>query len=191
MSAFRSFLFIILFLISSGCITTRGLNEIKSDPYPVVQKGKTETRYADPDNSVSIEVKTIKKTNPVKNLAIYYPTLFPGGLPVRAGDTEEYLRVQGKNAYKVTFKPTMIRKRKRYTEGEPIPPGWVKGKMEDPDGGKTAEILYGPVIPKQLVLYLIEGDTMVYNIVLTAEDGEIESAKQKFEQFVQNDIAYK
>jgi hypothetical protein len=191
MTTLRSFSLIFLFLILSGCLTTRGLSEIKADPYPVIQKGRSQVRYADPGDSVSIEVKTVKKTNPVKNLAIYYPTLFPGGLPVRAGDTEEYVRAQGKNAYKVTFKPTQIRNRKRYTEDDPIPPGWVKGKMEDADTGKTKEVLYGPVIRRQLVLYLIEGDTTVYYILLRAEGDEIENAKQKLERFVQNDIAYK
>ncbi len=178
----------------TGCFSARGITEIQSRPYAVVYEDDSTTRLSNPDDSVFIEARRAKLPRPLENLAVHYSALFPGGETVRPGDTEEYTKVDGKNAYKVVFKTSYIQKRTRVDPAktdESPPPGWTKVTMEDPDTGKQIPVLYGPSIPKQKTLYLVEGPSYVYYIFMRAEGDAIDSAQKKFENFVQKEIKYK
>jgi len=150
-------------------------------------------RFGDKDDSVFMEVRTAAIPRQLENLAVHYASLFPGGEIVRPGDGEEYLKINGHNTYKVIFRPEYIRQRKRVTDKDKLddtPQGWTLRQIEDPGTGKPIPVLYGPVIQRQKILYLVEGKKFVYYVFLRADGESIEAAAKKFENFVRNDIAY-
>lgn len=178
----------------AGCFSARGITEIESRPYPIIYEDDSSTRFGNADDSVFIEVRRTKVSKPLENLAVPYAALFPGGEAVRPGDAEEYTKIDGKNAYKVVFRTSYIRKRTREDpkgSDSPPPPGWTKTTMEDPDTGKQIPILYGPAVPRQKALYLVEGDTYIYYVFMRADGEAIEGARKKFEDLVQKQIKYK
>jgi len=185
-----------LFAVLAGCLAARGITEITTFPYPVTYQDDSTARFGDADDNVFIEVRRTQTSRPVENLAIHYAALFPGGEIIRPGDNEEYLKLDGKNAYKVVFRTKYIRKRKRAPErnsSEPgkVPTGWTPATMEDPVSGKKMKILLGPVIPQQRVLYLVQGDSYLYYIFWRADGDDIDPSRKKFEQFVRQEINYK
>ncbi|MBI5248672.1 MAG: hypothetical protein HY912_04190 [Desulfomonile tiedjei] len=185
--------FLVIGLLA-GCFSARGLTEIQSSPYTGTYEDDSTARFSNPDDSVFFEVRRTKVSRPLENLAVHYAALFPGGEVIRPGDAEEYTKIDGKNAYKVVFKTNYIRNRKRVDPkriDEPVSPGWTKVSIEDPDTGKQIPVLYGPVIPRQRVLYLVEGDSYIYYIVMRADGDAIESVRKRFEDFVRKDIKYK
>ncbi len=163
-------------------------------PYPLTYEDDSTARFSNPDESVFIEVRRTPVSRPLENLVVHYPSLFPGGEIVRPGDAEEYTKIDGKKAYKVTFKPTYIQRRKRLdpkNEDDPPPDGWTKVTIADPDTGKSIPALYGPTIPRQKILYLVEGDSYIYYIFMRADGEAIDSARKKFDDFVGKEIKYK
>jgi len=185
-----------LFVVLAGCFAARGIAEITTFPYPVVYQDDSTARFGDEDDKVFIEVRRIQTARPLENLAIHYAALFPGGEIIRPGDSEEYLKLDGKSAYKVVFRTKYIRQRKRVSEKSSsdsgkVPTGWTSATMEDPATGKKMKILLGPVIPQQRVLYLVQGDSYLYYIFWRADGDEIEKSRKKFEQFVRQEINYK
>ncbi|MBI4964743.1 MAG: hypothetical protein HY913_15805 [Desulfomonile tiedjei] len=179
--------------IIAGCFAAGGISEIRSFPYPLVYQDEGLERFSDAESDTFIEVRKAKISRPIDNLAIHYQALFPGGEIIRPGDHEEYLSINGKNAYKVVFRTKYIRKRKRVpdqtADAEP-PPGWTRKTIEDPVSGKPIPVLYGPVIPQERILYLVEGSTYLYYILMSADGDAIESARKKFEKFVREDVKY-
>jgi hypothetical protein len=177
----------------SGCFASGGISEIRVFPYPLVYEDESLERFADPQNDTAIEVRKAKISRPLDNLAIHYQALFPGGEIIRPGDHEEYLKMNGKNAYKVVFRTKYIRKRKRLPEqaaNAEVPAGWTRKTIEDPITGKPIPVLYGPVIPQEKILYLVEGSTYLYYILMSADGDEIEPARKRFEKFVREDVQY-
>jgi hypothetical protein len=177
----------------AGCFSAHGIQEIKSHPYTLVYEDDSTARFSGKEDSVFLEVRTAPIPRPLENLAVHYPTLFPGGEVVRPGDGEEYLKIDGHTAYKVVFRPEYIRQRKRVTDKEQlkdIPPEWTEKTIEDPVTGKPITALYGPVIPRQKILYLVEGKKFVYYIFLRADGKSIEPARKRLEDFVGKDIRY-
>jgi hypothetical protein len=184
---------VLLPCLLAGCFSAHGLQEIKSHPHALVYEDDSTARFADKEDTVFIEVRTAPIPRPLENLAVHYSTLFPGGTIVRPGDGEEYTKIDGRTAYKVMFQPEYIRRRKRVPEKEElkdIPPGWTVRTIEDPVTGKPIQVLYGPVIPRQKILYLVEGKKFVYYIFMRADGESIEPARKKFEDFVGKDIRY-
>jgi hypothetical protein len=185
----------VLFLLA-GCFGNRGLTEIKKNPYSLAYQDDSTAQFADGTDNVFIEVRKTKTSRPLENLAIHYPALFPGGEIIRPGDSEEYLKINGNNAYKVAFRTKYIRKRKR-VEGilgdtrNKIPEGWTAMTMEDPLTGKPIPVLYGPVIPEQRSLYLVQGNSNIYYMFLRADGDAIESATKEFDTFVREGIEYR
>lgn len=179
----------------AGCIASHRLKEISGKPYPVTYEDDVTARFGDPEDNVFIEVRRAEMSRPLDNLAVHYGTLFPGGEVIRPGDSEEYVDIDGRKSYKVTFKPRYIRKRKRATqtsEGkEDVPPGWQAVTMPDPATGKTARVLYSPAIPRERTLYLVPGKSHVYYLSLRADGDSIPGARKNFEQFVRTAIAYR
>lgn len=179
----------------AGCFSARGITEITSHPYPAIYQDDSTARFGTPDDTVLIEVRRAKTPRPLENLAIYYPSLFPGGEIIRPGDSEEYVKLHDKDAYKVVFGTKYIRKRKRLPdkskEPESVPPGWTAAKMEDPETGQSVGVAQGPVIPRQRVLYLVQGEPYIYYVALRADGDTIESARGKFETFVRDGIKYR
>jgi len=179
--------------VVSGCFASGGISEIRAFPYPLVYEDESLERFADSQSDTSIEVRKAKISRPLDNLAIHYQALFPGGEIIRPGDHEEYLKIDGKNAYKVAFRTKYIRKRKRIrnqaTDAE-TPPGWTRKTIEDPVSGKPIPVLYGPVIPQEKILYLVEGSTYLYYILMSADGDAIEPARKRFEKFVREDVQY-
>lgn len=178
-----------------GCLATRGIIDVGSRPYPIIYEDESTEKFSNPGGNVFIEVRRRKISRPLENLAIHYAALFPGGEVVRPGDIEEYVKIDGKNAYKVVFRTNYIRRRKRVDANAKLapgdaPPGWTLMNIEDPTTGKPMPVLYGPVIPRQKILYLVEGDLYVYYILMTADGDSIEPARKKFEEFVRKDIKY-
>jgi hypothetical protein len=179
-----------------GCLFAHRINEIRENPYPVTYEDDSTVKYSDKEDDVLVEVRRAKISRPVDNLAVHYVTLFPGGEAIKPGDTEEYVKVRGKDAYKVTFKKKYVRKRKRVLEGSEtlpadIPPEWTSVTITDPDTGKLIPVLYGPVIPRERMLYLVPGASEVYAVFLRADGDAIEPARKRFEKFVQDEIDYK
>jgi hypothetical protein len=175
-----------------GCMSGVSLSQIKTKPAPLVYQDDSAAKFNDPEDTVFVEVRTTAISKPIENLAIHYFSLFPDGETIRAGDTEEYVTVNDKNAYKVVFRPTYIRKRERIDAKEKqIPSGWKTATIEDPYTTKPVRIMYGPVIPRQKILYLVEGRKYVYYVLLRADGDAIEPAGRKFEDFVKNGINYK
>jgi len=182
-------------MLLAGCLATRGIIDVGSHPYPLIYEDDSTEKFADADQTVFIEVRRRKISRPLENLAIHYAALFPDGEIIRPGDTEEYVKIDGRNAYKVVFRTNYIRRRKRVetkdklTPGE-APPGWTLMNIEDPTTGKPTPVLYGPVIPRQRILYLVEGDLYIYYVFMRADGDSIEPARKKFEDFVRKDIKY-
>jgi hypothetical protein len=182
--------------ILAGCLVAKGMTEIESGPYPLVYQDDSTARFSNPDDTVFLEVRRVKASKPLENLAIHYTALFPGGEIIRPGDSEEYLKINGKNAYKVIFKPNYIRKRKRIQTDQPgssdkPEAGWSVETIEDPVTGKLVSIMKGPVIQQQRLLYLIRGEDYLYYVFLRTDGESIESAKKKFETFVREGIKYR
>lgn len=152
-------------------------------------------RFGTSDDSVLIEVRRARTSRPLENLAIHYASLFPGGEIIRPGDSEEYVKLNDKNAYKVVFGTKYIRKRKRIPDqgkqSESIPEGWSAAKMEDPETGQSVAVARGPVIPRERILYLVQGDPYVYYVSMRADGEAIESARDRFEKFVRQEIKYR
>lgn len=182
-------------LLLTGCIGARGLKEITASPYPLIYEDDSIARFGSTDDNAFVEVRKTDVSKPLEHLAVHYRSLFPGGEIVRPGDREEYVKVNGKNAYKVVFRTTYIRKRKRLDNSstdtsQSIPDGWTRATMEDPVTGEVIRVLHGPVIPQQKILYLVQGDPYIYYILLRADGDVIKSAREKFEKFVNEDIKY-
>jgi hypothetical protein len=183
---------IVLSCAIHGCMSGANLSLIKSKPAPLVYQDDSAARFNDPEDTVFVEVRTAGISKPIENLAIHYFSLFPDGEAIHNGDTEEYSTVNGRNAYKVLFRPAYIRKRERIDAKEKqIPAGWKTATIEDPHTAKPVRIMYGPVIPRQKILYLVEGRKYVYYVFLRADGDAIEGAGRKFEDFVKNGIDYK
>jgi len=188
---------IVLILVTflQGCFAASHMAEIAAHPYPLIYEDDLDAKFADTKDNVFIEVRKTATSRPVEHLAVHYSSLFPDGELIRPGDAEEYVKVGGKNAYKVVFATKYIRKRKRLdpkTANDPksIPEGWSRVTMEDPVTGKRIPVLHGPVIPQLRILYLVQGDPSVYYVFLRADGQAIESAKKRFEKFVNEEIKY-
>jgi len=177
----------------AGCVTTRGISEIKAFPYPIVYEDESMERFADAETGATIEVRKAKISRPLESLAVHYQAIFPGGEIIRPGDHEEYVKIADRNAYRVVYRQKYIRKRKREdgkTSGGEIPQGWTRRAIEDPATGKPINVLYGPIVPQQRILYLVEGSEHLYYVLLTADGDSIDAARKKFEKFVKEDIQY-
>lgn len=178
-----------------SCFGKRGITEVKYKPYAVDYEDDSTLRLSDQTDEIFVEVRATSTSKPMENLAIHYPALFPGGEIIRPGDREEYVRINGHTAYKVTFGPKYIRKRKRIPEAErgkktAIPEGWTATTMEDPVSGKPIPVMYGPVIPQQKILYLVQGKSRVYYILMKADGDSIEKATRSLDSFVKEGIDY-
>ena len=185
---------LLLFGFLGGCFGARGMTEIRYEPYPLIYQDDSLQRYGDRDDYVLIEVRRVTISRPLENLAIHYRSFFPGGEIIRTGDLEEYLKIGDKNAYRVVFRTSYIRRRKTPkspAETEKVPEGWTLRDALDPLTGKSMSVLYGPVIPREKMLYLVEGKGYLYYIFLRADGDAIESARKKFEEFVTKGIDYK
>jgi hypothetical protein len=185
-----------LLFVLSACIVGPGMMEFRSRPYAVIHEEDGLVRFSDRDDNVLIEVRRVRTPSPLEKLAIHYPSLFPGADPVRSGDSEEYLEINGHKAYRVVFACQYLRKRKRVERDGPeshpeVPSGWSVVTMEDPVTGKPTEVLQGPVIPSQRILYVVQGDTHVYAIFMRADGDRIEEAKKHLDEFLRNDMTYK
>lgn len=178
----------------AGCFAARGIVEVQSQPYPKTYEDDSVVRFGDKDDTVFMEARRSKKTGRLDNLAIHYRSQFPDGEIVRPGDQEEYLKIDSKNAYKVTFRPKYIRRRKpleKAPQPDEVPAGWTVQTIAEPATGKLIPVLYGPIIPQQRVVYLVEGDTYLYYIFMRADGDSITPAREKFDEFVRKGIAYK
>ncbi len=191
-------LYLMCFLLGislTSCLGTYGISEITDHPYNLIYEDDSTARFGLRDDDVSIEVRKVASPRPIENLAINYGALFPDGEVIRPGDTEEYVKIDGRNAYKVIFRPKYIRKRKRVDENagakkaEP-PEGWTRATITDPLTGKPETILQGPVIRRERILYLVAGDKYVYYILMRADGEAIESARKKLEKLVREDLKY-
>jgi hypothetical protein len=184
---------ILLGALTAGCATTQGISEIRSHPYPLVQEENSAEKLANEDDTVFLEVRKAKVEGPVDNLAIRYRSLFPEGEIIRPGDREEYVDIDGRKAYRVVFRTKYIRRRERLESGlkpENLPEGATIRSILDPATGETVPVLYGPVIPRQKILYLVEGKHYIYYILLRADGDAIGPAEKKLEEFVRNGIEY-
>ncbi|MGB6065894.1 MAG: hypothetical protein WBG50_13920 [Desulfomonilaceae bacterium] len=192
---FKSLFWLLVPALLTGCFTERSIVKAGSDPYPLIYQDDSTEKFSDSKDAVFVEVRRRKVSRPLENLAIHYAALFPGGEVVKPGDTEEYVKIDGRNAYKVVFRTNYIRRRKRIDpkkkfDPDKVPPGWTLTNIEDPITGKPTPVLYGPVIPRQKILYLVEGDPYVYYIFFRADGDAIEPARKKFEEFVRKGIKY-
>jgi hypothetical protein len=181
--------------VVAGCMGTYGMTEIGNNPYPLLSEDDSMARYGLPDDDVFIEVRRAPISRPIENLAVHYAALFPGGEIIRPGDVEEYLKIDGRNAFKVVFRPKYIRKRKRITETtapqkQEAPEGWTRVTIEDPVTGKPASVLQGPVISRERILYLVAGESYVYYIFMRADGDSIEPARKRLEKLVREQIKY-
>lgn len=178
-----------------GCIASHRLTEISREPYRITYEDEVTARFSDPDDNVFIEVRRAEMPRPLEDLAVHYGTLFPGGEPIRPGDMEEYVDIQGLKAYKVTFQTKYVRKRKwapQTEEGkDALPPGWTVVNMPDPTTGRMARLWQGPPIPRERILYLVPGKSHVYYLFFRADGDAREPARKKFEEFVRTDITYR
>lgn len=191
-ATFRLLFVVALSIALAGCFSSRGIREITVEPYPLIYQDDSTERFGDKNDTVFISVRKAALSRPLDNLAIHYQAFFPDGPGIRPGDTEEYLKIDGKNAYKVVFKPKYIRQRKRLQAGqeEKVPEGWTVRTIEDPSSGRRRKLLYGPVVRSFRMMYLIEGKSSIYNVFLRADGDSIERAKKVFEQFVREGIDY-
>ena len=180
----------------AGCLGAHGITEITGHPYNLIHEDDSSAKFEGPDDDASIEVRRVESSRPIDNLAIHYGSLFPDGEIIRPGDSEEYVKIDGRNAYKVVFRPKYIRKRKRAgdqieTAKNEIPEGWTQVTMEDPLTGEPETVLQGPIVRRERVLYLVPGDTYVYYILMRADGDAIEPARKKLEKLVRQDIKYR
>ena len=191
----RTFLLlpILAFIPLAGCFSARGLPEVRSEPYQVIYRDDGAMRFGDRDDNVFIEVRRASIPKNIDNLAVHYSALFPGGVKITPGDREEYVTVAGRKAYKVVFQTSYIRQRKRL-EGDPVPDdlpeGWTLHHMVDPSGGPSIPVIHGPIIPRERILYLVEGKSCIYYIFMRADGESIGPAKEKFDEFVEKGIDY-
>ncbi len=150
-------------------------------------------RYGDKDDNVFVEVRRAQIPKEIGNLAIHYSALFPGGVKITPGDHEEYVTVAGNKAYKVVFRTSHLRKRKRLegdTPPEDLPEGWSLHHMVDPSNGASIPVIHGPIVPREQILYLVEGKSYIYYIYMRADGASIEPAKKRFEKFLNEEIDY-
>ncbi len=180
----------------AGCIGTYGITEIKDHPYRLVQEDDSSAQFGLLDDDASIEVRKLESPRPIENLAINYSALFPEGEIIRPGDTEEYTKIDGRNAYKVVFRPKYIRKRKRVEDNSGTNPqesseGWTQATITDPLTGKSETIMQSPIIRRERILYLVAGDRYIYYILMRADGDAIEPARKKLEKLVRKDIDYR
>ncbi|MFH0822308.1 MAG: hypothetical protein V2B18_06115 [Pseudomonadota bacterium] len=170
------------------------MTEIGSRVYPVLHEDDTATRLGSKTDDVFIEVRKERIPRPLENLAIHYRTFFPSGEIIKPGDAEEYVKVNGRNAYKVVFAPKYVRHRERVPTDAPTDstkPGWTRKKTTDPESGETIEAVYSPVMPRYRVLYLVEGDRYIYYIFMRADGPAAESAKEALNKLVYQGIKYR
>ncbi|MBM4327773.1 MAG: hypothetical protein FJ118_11490 [Deltaproteobacteria bacterium] len=187
-------LFCLVTVFAVGCSAPRGITEILYEPYALLYEDDSTERFGNKDDSVLIEIRKAAMPRKLDNLAIHYNAFFPGGEIIRPGDLEEYLTIDKRKAYRVTFRTKYIRRRQRAPADatqENVPPGWTFGSMIDPNSGASIRVLYGPVAPVFSRLYLVEGDAFLYYIFVRAEGDLIDSAREKFEKFVQSGIDYR
>ena len=180
-------------VVLPGCLGARGMKEIQTRPYSVTYEDDTSARFGDKEDQVFIEVRKAKLPRALDNLAIHYLAFFPSGEIIRPGDVEEYVKVDGHNAYKVVFRTTYIRPRKLPKgplDKEKIPEGWEVRNIIDPLSGKPIDVLYGPIMPRERMLYLVEGGKYLYYIFLRADGDAVDSARKKFEELVGKEIKY-
>ena len=178
----------------AGCFSTRGIDEVLVDPYPQIYQDDSTLRFGDEEDKVFIEVRRAKISRHLDNLAIHYATIFPGGVPIRRDDTEQYVKLGGKTAYNVIFAEKSVRRRKRLekeTSADEVPPGWKKVTIADPVTGKPTLALYGPIVSRRRILYLVEGDNYLYYIFLRADGDAIPRAQETFKEFVRTGIDYR
>jgi len=188
-------LHVMVLCLLCSCLGKRGISEVRERPYSVEYEDNSTLRLSDHNEDIFIDLRTSSTGKPMENLAIHYPALFPGGEIIRPGDREEYVKINGHTAYKVTFGTKYIRKRKRLPEAEKglivsIPEGWTATTMEDPVTGKPISVMYGPVIPQHKIMYLVQGNSRVYYILLKADGNSIEKASKDFEKLVKEGIDY-
>ncbi len=177
-----------------GCFGSRGMKEIPAPPYPLTYEDDTTARFGDADDRIFMEVRKAALPRALDSLAIHYRAFFPSGEIIRPGDVEEYVKVDGHNAYKVVFRNTYIRPRKLpkgSVDKEKLPEGWEVRNIIDPISGKAVDVLYGPIMPRERMLYLVEGKSHLYYIFLRADGDSVDKAKKKFEEFVSKGIKYK
>ncbi|MEW6531589.1 MAG: hypothetical protein AB1473_12175 [Thermodesulfobacteriota bacterium] len=189
---------LLLFCLVTGfvasCSAPRGITEILYEPYALIYEDDSTERYGNKDESVLMEIRKTAMPRKLDNLAIHYNAFFPGGEIIRPGDVEEYVTIDKRKAYRVTFRTKYLRRRERAPADatqENVPPGWTLGSMIDPISGSSIRVLYGPIVPVFSRLYLVEGDAFLYYIFLKAEGDLIDSARDKFEKFVQSGIDYR
>lgn len=180
----------------AGCLGTHGITEITDHPYNIIHEDDSSAKFGLRDDDASIEVRKVPSSRPIENLAINYGALFPEGEIIRPGDTEEYTKIDGRNAYKVMFRPKYIRKRKRIddkagTKTEEPAEGWTQVTINDPLTGKPETIMQGPIIRRERILYLVAGDQYVYYILMRADGDAIEPTRKKLEKLVREDIKYR
>jgi len=192
-----NYMLVFVFVVSglpAGCLYTRGIDEVLVDPYPQIYQDDSTLRFGDQEDKVFIEVRKAKISRRLDNLAIHYGTIFPGGVPIRRDDNEQYVKVGGKTAYRVIFAEKSVRRRKRLEKEIPpeeVPPGWKQVTISDPVTGKPTPALYGPVVPRRQILYLVEGDAYLYYVLMRADGGAIPEARRAFEEFVRKGIDYR
>jgi hypothetical protein len=192
-------LYLICFLFGiclTSCLGTHGITEISDHPYRLLYEDDSTAKFGVQDDDVSIEVRRVASPRPIENLAINYGALFPEGEVIRPGDTEEYVKIDGRNAYKVLFRPKYIRKRKRVDDKpgakkEEPPEGWTEVTINDPLTGRPETVLQGPVIRRERILYLVAGDQYVYYILMRADGDAIEPARKRLEKLVSEDLKYR
>jgi hypothetical protein len=192
--AFRVTVLLVLAWGAVACLAPRGIVEVHSPPYPVTHAGETSETLGDKEDEVFMEVKRARIPRPIENLAVHYRAYFPGGEAIRPGDRESYVKIDGRKAYKVVFRTSYIRRRKRLKDDvlpEKTPKGWTVRSIPDPMTGKFIRVLYGPVIPRKRILYLVEGDRYLYYIFMRADGDAVEPATKKFEELVHKGIEYK
>jgi hypothetical protein len=180
-------------ILLAGCFSARGLPEIRSEPYPIVYQDDGVLRFGDRDDSVFLEVRRAPISKEIDNLAIHYPALFPDGVKITPEDREEYVTVGDRKAYRVVFRTTHIRKRKRLNRDsipKDLPEGWTLHHIVDPESGSSIPVLHGPIIPREQILYLVEGRSYIYYIFMRADGDGVGPARRKLEKLLEQDIDY-
>jgi hypothetical protein len=177
----------------AGCVVGKGVPEIRAFPYPLTYEDDNTQRFSDPSSDAFVEIRKTRSPGPLDNLAVHYASLFPGGEVIRPGDQEDYVKVGDHKAYRVVFRTKYVRKRKRLKDKDAdaeIPAGWTRTTIEDPATGNPLPVLYGPVIPQQRLLYLVEGPTHIYYVFLRANGEMIEPARERFEKLVREEMKF-
>ena len=96
--------------VAAGCQAPRGITELHAPPYPVTSEDEARETLGDDEDKVFLEVKRARIPKPLENLAVHYRAYFPGGEAIRPGDRESYVKIKGRNAYKVVFQTSYIRR---------------------------------------------------------------------------------